>query len=63
MGWQLCPVATGLLITINLRYMEALYWGHDPENYNVPDCQFAADQENPVAPILELKKMIQTYHE
>ena len=38
-------------------------WGYDPENYNVPDRQFAADQKNPVAPILELKKMIQTYHE
>ena len=38
-------------------------WGYDPENYNVPDRQFAADQKNPVAPILELNKMIQTYHE
>ena len=38
-------------------------WGYDPENYNVPDRQFAADQKNPVAPILELKKMIQAYHE
>ena len=36
---------------------------YDPENYNVPDRQFAADQKNPVAPILELKKMIQAYHE
>ena len=22
-------------------------WGYDPENYNVPDRQFAADQKNP----------------
>ena len=38
-------------------------WGYDPENYNVPDRQFAVDQKNPLAPILELKKMIQVYHE
>ena len=38
-------------------------WGYDPENYNVPDRQFAVDQKNPLAPILELKKMIQDYHE
>lgn len=38
-------------------------WGYDPENYNVPDRQFATDQKNPVAPILELKQMIQAYHE
>ncbi len=38
-------------------------WGYDPENYNVPDRQFAVDQKNPLAPILELKKMIQAYHE
>lgn len=37
-------------------------WGYDPENYNVPDRQFAADQKNPLAPILELKNMIQAYH-
>ena len=54
------------LITINttIKVGELLYnWGYDPENYNVPDRQFAADQKNPVAPILELKKMIQAYHE
>lgn len=38
-------------------------WGYDPENYNVPDREFAVDQKNPLAPILELKKMIQAYHE
>lgn len=38
-------------------------WGYDPENYNVPDRQFAVDQKNPISPILELKKMIQVYHE
>ena len=34
-----------------------------PRITNVPDRQFAADQKNPVAPILELKRMIQAYHE
>lgn len=38
-------------------------WGYDPENYNVPDRQFAVDQKNPISPIQELKKMIQDYHE
>lgn len=38
-------------------------WGYDPENYNVPDRQFALDQEDPLAPILEFKRMIQAYHE
>ncbi|MGT2929743.1 type I pullulanase [Streptococcus dentasini] len=38
-------------------------WGYDPENYNVPDRQFAANQENPRAPILEFKQMIQAYHD
>nr|WP_239551654.1 type I pullulanase [Streptococcus saliviloxodontae] len=38
-------------------------WGYDPEHYNVPDRQFAYDQENPLAPIHELKEMIQAYHE
>lgn len=38
-------------------------WGYDPENYNVPDRQFASDQENPLAPILELKQMIHAYHQ
>lgn len=43
---------------------ELLYnWGYDPENYNVPDRQFAADQSNPLAPILEFKQMIQAYHD
>ena len=43
----------------NLNYN----WGYDPENYNVPDRQFAADQKDPLAPILEMKRMIQAYHE
>lgn len=38
-------------------------WGYDPENYNVPDRQFALDQEDPLAPILEFKEMVQTYHD
>ena len=43
----------------NLLYNQ----GYDPENYNVPDRQFAVDQKNPISPIQELKKMIQDYHE
>ncbi|ERJ74722.1 type I pullulanase [Streptococcus sobrinus] len=38
-------------------------WGYDPENYNVPDRQFAMDQIDPLAPILEFKRMIQAYHD
>lgn len=41
----------------------AYNWGYDPENYNVPDATFASQPANPANRILELKQVIQAYHE
>ncbi|MFA9414142.1 type I pullulanase [Streptococcus sp. E29BA] len=41
----------------------AYNWGYDPENYNVPEASFASNPHNPATRILELKQVIQAYHE
>lgn len=41
----------------------AYNWGYDPENYNVPEASFSSNPHNPVARILELKQVIQAYHD
>ncbi|MBM7642531.1 type I pullulanase [Streptococcus loxodontisalivarius] len=38
-------------------------WGYDPENYNVPDGRFSSNPKDPKARILELKSLIQAYHD
>ncbi|EHJ51967.1 type I pullulanase [Streptococcus macacae] len=41
----------------------AYNWGYDPENYNVPEASFSSNPHAPTARILELKQLIQAYHE
>ncbi|MGT2932455.1 type I pullulanase [Streptococcus catagoni] len=41
----------------------AYNWGYDPENYNVPEASFASNPHDPANRILELKKVIQAYHD
>lgn len=41
----------------------AYNWGYDPENYNVPDASFSSNPHEPVSRILELKEVIQAYHD
>lgn len=41
----------------------AYNWGYDPENYNVPEASFASQPHNPASRILELKQLIQAYHD
>lgn len=41
----------------------AYNWGYDPENYNVPEASFASNPDEPATRILELKQLIQAYHE
>lgn len=41
----------------------AYNWGYDPENYNVPEASFASAPHSPANRILELKQVIQAYHE
>ncbi len=38
-------------------------WGYDPENFNVPENSFSSKAEEPVTRILELKRVIQAYHD
>ncbi|TCD53533.1 type I pullulanase [Alloscardovia theropitheci] len=37
-------------------------WGYDPTHYNVPEMSYSSNDEDPVSAILELKHMIQEYH-
>ncbi|WP_057491449.1 type I pullulanase [Streptococcus orisasini] len=41
----------------------AYNWGYDPENYNVPEASFASNPHAPTTRILELKQLIQAYHD
>lgn len=41
----------------------AYNWGYDPENYNVPDASFTSNPHEPATRILELKEVIQAYHD
>lgn len=41
----------------------AYNWGYDPENYNVPEASFTSNPHAPSVRILELKQMIQAYHD
>nr|WP_027975669.1 type I pullulanase [Streptococcus devriesei] len=41
----------------------AYNWGYDPENYNVPEASFASNPQAPTTRILELKQLIQAYHD
>lgn len=41
----------------------AYNWGYDPENYNVPAASFTSNPHEPATRILELKEVIQTYHD
>lgn len=41
----------------------AYNWGYDPENYNVPEASFSTNPQEPATRILELKQMIQAYHD
>lgn len=38
-------------------------WGYDPENFNVPEASFTSNPHEPATRILELKTMIQAYHD
>jgi pullulanase len=38
-------------------------WGYDPYNYNVPEGSYSTDPANPMARILEMKKMIKSLHD
>ncbi|MCS4488059.1 type I pullulanase [Streptococcus sciuri] len=40
----------------------AYNWGYDPENYNVPEASFSSQPDKPEVRLLELKTMIQAYH-
>ncbi|EHJ57604.1 pullulanase, type I [Streptococcus urinalis FB127-CNA-2] len=41
----------------------AYNWGYDPENYNVPDATFSSNPHEPATRILELKQLVQAYHD
>ncbi|RLU28492.1 type I pullulanase [Streptococcus iniae] len=41
----------------------AYNWGYDPENYNVPSAIFTSNPHEPTRRILELKEVIQAYHD
>ncbi|MGT2742022.1 type I pullulanase [Streptococcus plurextorum] len=41
----------------------AYNWGYDPENYNLPESSFSSNPDEPATSILELKKVIQAYHD
>jgi pullulanase len=38
-------------------------WGYDPQNYNVPEGSYAVDPYNPASRIIELRQMIQNFHQ
>ena len=38
-------------------------WGYDPKNYNVPEGSYSTDPYDGVTRILELKKMVQKFHQ
>ncbi|MGX7013591.1 type I pullulanase [Vagococcus silagei] len=38
-------------------------WGYDPQNYNVPEGSYSTDATNPKTRILEMKQMIEDYHD
>lgn len=40
----------------------AYNWGYDPENFNVPEASFSSQPTEPATRILELKRLIQAYH-
>ncbi|EHI69426.1 type I pullulanase [Streptococcus ictaluri] len=41
----------------------AYNWGYDPENYNVPAATYSSNPHEPATRILELKEVIQAYHD
>ena len=41
----------------------AYNWGYDPENFNVPEASFSTAPHKPENRILELKQLIQAYHD
>lgn len=41
----------------------AYNWGYDPENFNVPEASFSTVPHKPENRILELKQLIQAYHD
>lgn len=41
----------------------AYNWGYDPENYNVPEASFTSKPHEPATRILELKQLVQAYHD
>ncbi|WP_019804166.1 type I pullulanase [Streptococcus mutans] len=49
--------------TFNEDGSYAYNWGYDPENYNVPEASFASNPHAPTTRILELKKLVQAYHD
>ena len=59
---QLQPVASRYHHYISASRIQ-YNWGYDPTHYNVPEMLYATDPRNPRAAILELKQMIQTYHD
>jgi pullulanase len=38
-------------------------WGYDPFHYNAPEGIYASESKNPATRVLELKKMIQAFHQ
>lgn len=38
-------------------------WGYDPKNYNTPEGSYSVDPYNPLSRVLELRRMIQGFHQ
>lgn len=59
---QLMPV--GDFATVDEDHPDVYYnWGYDPIQYNVPEGSYATNPRDGYCRILELKKMIATFHE
>ena len=49
--------------TVNdLNQKEAYNWGYDPLFYNVPEGSFASSPKDPLSRIIDLKKMVASFH-
>ncbi|MFS1663885.1 type I pullulanase [Streptococcus sp. zg-JUN1979] len=49
--------------TFDKEGVYAYNWGYDPENFNVPEASFSSRPDKPEERILELKTLIQAYHD
>ena len=58
---QLLPIYD-FQTTNDLHPEDTYNWGYDPCNYNVPEGSFSNDPSNPIARIIELKKVVSELH-